>query len=362
MKKFLLTLLAVVVLASSLVVSTSAAEIPTDGLIGNYHFEGDLVNAVDNEAGTPMMDIFAEALYEDITDPDRYWFTGVEGNAFYCGDGDGAQLMAPGAGDWTMGVWVTEIDNTGIHPYIWYGGQNQSPENWIGLWNVDIGTTRTTSWGRVGLVVGSNNTAGTRTEILPGEYALYDEEAEVILQWTHVVMVAVLDDETDPENPTYTITMYVNGEEAGSNTGFPQPATQEDACIYLNGVNAWGDPNSGGALDELVVYNKALSADEVATLYGAYTTPATYDSLDAWNEAIVVVEAEGDDTTAAPEDDDTTAAPEDDDTTAAPAGDDDADDTTAAPEEEGGCGSSMGAAAAIVALVSILGCAIVKKH
>lgn len=358
MKKILFALLAVAVLASSLVVSTSAAEIPTDGLIGNYHFEGDLVNSVDGTSGTPMCDKFAEPLYE-IDDPDRYWFTGVEGNAFYCADGDGAQLVSPGEADWTVGMWIIETAITGIHPYMWYGQQlSQSPENWLGIWNVSI-DDNVDPWNNYGLSVGSNDSNGARLGIVPTEAALYDTEGEIALQWTHVVLTAVLDAEAN----TYTITMYVDGEDVGSASGFPNPATGDPETngdfIYINGVNFWADPNSSGAIDELVVYNRALSADEVATLYGAYAAPKTYATLDEWNNDIVELSGdEPDDTDPVDEPDDTDPVDEPEDTEPQ----DTPPTTDTEPVEEGGCGSAMGAAAAIVALVSILGCAIIKKH
>ncbi len=349
MKKILFALLAVVVLASSLVVSTSAAEIPTDGLIANFHFDMTWDNSVEGApAGEPISTQFGEALYTDVMDPDRYWFTGVEGQAFLCTDGDGLNtLVNPGDSDFTLGLWILEVAHTGITPYVWYGQHTQSPESWIGIWNVDIAQ----GWAQNGITIGSNNEAGSRPEIVPTEEAaLYDAESGVELQWTHVAYTAVLDAETN----TYTVTAYINGVNAGSNTGFPNPNTGDPETngdyIYINGINAWGDAMSTGAMDELVVYNRALTDDEMAALYAAYPTPATYDSADAFMAAQIMREEEGDDT-AAPE----TNKPADE--TQKPA-----DNTTAAPAEEGGCGSAMGAVAAIVALVSILGCAIVKKH
>ncbi len=347
MKKVLFALLAVAVLASSLVVSTSAAEIPTDGLIGNFHFDGNYDNAVEGgEAGVPITTQFGEALYPDADDPERYWFTGVEGNAFFCGDGDGLQTINPGEGDFTVGLWIIETAHLGITPYCWYGQHSQSPESWIGIWNVDVSQ----GWAQNGITLGSNDAAGARLEIVPTEEAaLYDAEAEIELQWTHFAYTAVLDADTN----TYTVTFYVNGVNAGTNSGLPNPNTGDPATngdyIYINGVNAWGDAMSAGAIDELVVYNRALSDDEVATLYGAYAAPKTYTTLDEWNADIVVKEATSEDT-------EPTEEPVETEPTEEPTV------TTDAPAEEGGCGSSMGAAAAIVALVSILGCAIIKKH
>ncbi len=360
MKKVLFALLAVVVLASSLVVSTSAAEIPTDGLIGNFHFDGNAENAVDGTSGTPITTQFGDPLYE-LDDPDRYWFTGVNGGkAFYCADGDGLQTINPGEGDFSVGIWIIETAHTGITPYVWYGQHTQSTEAWIGIWNVDISQ----GWAQNGITLGSNDASGARLEVVPTEEAaLYDAESEIELQWTHFAYTAVLDEETN----TYTVTFYVNGVNAGSKEGLPNPSTGDPETngdyIYLNGVNAWGDHMSSGAMDELVVYNRALSDDEVATLYSAYGTPKTYESLADW-EADVVAPDAGDDPVEADPADEPSDDKKDDESKA----DDKAEGesttvpTTEEPKEEGGCGSAMGAAAAIVALVSVFGCAIIKKH
>ncbi len=360
MKK-ILSLVMVIAMLAVMAITTSAADIPTDGLIANFKFDMTWENSVDGTSGEPITTQFGEALYEDVMDPDRYWFTGVEGQAFWCADGDGFNtLVNPGTNDWTIGLWVIEPAHAGITPYMWYGQRTQSPENWISLWNVCIENSAG-AWDQLGLAVGSNDSAGARLGLVPEVAAKYDAEAEVELQWTHVVLSAVLDAEAN----TYTLTMYVNGENVRSASGFPNPDTGDAETngdyIYLNGINAWADAMSKGAIDEVVVYNRALADDEVASLYGAYAAPATYETLDDFNAAQVIRDGSAEETDAPETEAPETEAPETeapaDDTTADPA-----DDTTAAPAEEGGCGSSMGAAALVVALVSTLGCAIVKKH
>ncbi len=367
MKKVLFVLLAVVIVASTLVVSTAAAEIPTDGLIGYFKFEGNLNNeAAADTPGVLMGKTFGESMYDDPSE--LFWVhNSVEGYGFDCAEGDGfCTYVNPGDNDFTVAVWLLEISDPGIIPYVWYGQTSQSPENWIGIWNVNVaaGWTRTP-----GITIGSNDAAGARIEIVPAENN-YDADAAadggIIMQWTHIAYTATqVKGEDEATADTYTITMYVNGVEVGTNSGFPDPYTGDPETngdwIYVNGVNAWPDYMSTGGMDDLVIYNRALSADEIAAIYGSYAAPKQYANYDefAADCDVVAAEGEGKETEAPETEAPETEAPETEaPETEAPKG----DDTTAAPEEKGGCGSAMGAAAAIVALTSVLGCAIIKKH
>lgn len=152
-----------------------------------------------------------------------------------------------------------------------------------------------------------------------------------------------------------SINVYVNGEwEGGSGAVTHENHSIADLLgeshsVFL-GMATWGDNDefAGGLMDDLYIYNRALSADEVKQL----ATAQGVEGLISGNEPSEGTDApEG---TQAPE---TGKKPEG---TQAPEG-------TKAPAEtdaktEGGCGSTLGAAAAIVALTSVFGCAIIKKH
>lgn len=361
MKKVLLTLLVVAMIATSLVISTSAAEIPTENLEAYFKFEGNLVNEVTGEAVGRLVDKFSEDyLWED---DECYWVsTAPDGKYAFCmGEGDGFSTETYFTGDFTVGLWIMEdFDGTSIHPYVWAGPQDQSSgECWIGIWNVDISN----SWSKPGITLGSNDSAGARLEIVPEEAAQYDTEADISLQWTHVVVTGVYDEATD----TYTTTLYVNGENVGTCEGMPNFMTDDPegngATFYVNGVNYWSDPNSNGAIDELVVYSAALSDDEVASLYNLYDTPPTFADYDEWEASKVELgETSGDDPVDTDPVEDTNKKDDESKADDKAEGESTTASTTEETKEEGGCGSAMGAAAAIVALVSVFGCAIVKKH
>lgn len=370
MKKVLLTLLVVAMIATSLVISTSAVEVPTENLEAYFKFEGNLVNEVTGEAVGRLVDSFSEDyLWED---EECYWVNvAPDGNYAFCmAEGDGFSTETYFTGDFTFGMWIMEEDgtSTGIHPYMWAGPQAQNSEVtnngecWIGIWNVNLPT----DWSEYGITLGSNDGSGARLGIIPEEAGLFDADADIELQWTHVVVTGVYDEATD----TYTTNLYIDGENVGTCEGMPNFMTDDPeangATFYVNGVNYWADPNSNGAIDELVVYSRALSDDEVAALYNLYETPATFADYDEWDASKVELgETSGDDTVDTDPVEDTEKV--DDNKTDDKSEEKNEGESTTAPnteetKEEGGCGSAMGAAAAIVALVSVFGCAIIKKH
>jgi arabinan endo-1,5-alpha-L-arabinosidase len=61
-----------------------------------------------------------------------------------------------------------------------------------------------------------------------------------------------------------TITIYVNGEQKFTGTGFPNTFTTTDSVFSL-GVNWWDTPYKG-LMDELRIYQGALSAEEISDL------------------------------------------------------------------------------------------------
>ncbi|MDQ0112180.1 LamG-like jellyroll fold domain-containing protein [Paenibacillus harenae] len=60
------------------------------------------------------------------------------------------------------------------------------------------------------------------------------------------------------------VTVYINGEEKFTGTGFPNVFTTADGVFAL-GVNYWDTPFAG-MIDELLVYDAALSAEQIAEL------------------------------------------------------------------------------------------------
>ncbi len=374
MKK-ILALVMVVAMLASLAVTTSAADVPTDNLIAHLKLDGSLKDEVSGEDRSLIATdgSLGEGLSVGYEDELEWNNCGVNGSQCYNSTSnlDGFDICAiPAGSDFTIGIWVCMTDDiSGYNPIIWWGSKTQSPENWIGIWNLTVENS-SSPWNITGPTIGSNDAAGNRFGVVPDYTDLFDEEAEngILLPWTHVVMTGAYNADTD----TYTGTLYINGENKGSVENLPNPNSDPDgdAYVYANGANAWGDPNIHGYLDDVVVYGTAMDDAGVAALYATYEAPTFEDSaaMAATSNLADDEPADTEPTTEAPETDLSTEAPAGDGTEAS-AGTDGSAGTQAAPatdtqasDDEGGCGSTLGAAAAIVALAGVFGCAIVKKH
>ena len=82
---------------------------------------------------------------------------------------------------------------------------------------------------------------------------LYSNQSIVLNQWTHVAM-------------TYsagTVSLYMNSQSAGSSSGFSTNSVLRTKN-YLGHSN-WGEPNINATFDELKIFKRPLSVNEIAT-------------------------------------------------------------------------------------------------
>ncbi len=143
--------------------------------------------------------------------------------------------------------------------------------------------------------------------------------------------------------------LYINGEWWGEYALFDTtlPDILGDDSIFYIGASTWangviaGENFVDGYIDEFYIYPRCMSEEEVIDFYVAQGGEAPEGYYDEDTDTPETEDPETD----APE----AEAP----VTTAP--------VTDAPEEKSGCGSSVGAAA-IVVIVSVLGCAIIKKN
>jgi arabinan endo-1,5-alpha-L-arabinosidase len=63
------------------------------------------------------------------------------------------------------------------------------------------------------------------------------------------------------------LTVYLNGVKTNTLTGFPDIFSSGSTSTFHIGVNYWDVPYKG-MIDELKVFNQAISASDVALLYG----------------------------------------------------------------------------------------------
>jgi hypothetical protein len=346
-----LVLMFTVIMIATFATTVSAVEIPQDGLIGWFKLDGNLKNEVEGgEEAAWIGNKFGEPLWES----DEYlWYTGVDGYCWFVED-DGIRFLNPGNEGFTMAIWFMGLSNGNVSPILWYGQQDQSSgESWIGCWGVTVNPWEDgAAWSSYGPSVGSNNAQGTRPEIRP-DHSYYDPSAEVPLPWTFVTITCV----PNEDGETTTTEFYLNGEHIGTNTETPNPYVEnyeEAGCYIYTSCNYW-DPALNGFVDECIIYNRVLSADEIAEIYAAYGTPPTYDEMEEVDlygssdtEEPADTEEDSKEATEAPETSEASTSGED-----------------TKPEEEkkkGGCRSVVtGAAAIVMTVVSVFGVAVIKR-
>ncbi len=104
----------------------------------------------------------------------------------------------------------------------------------------------------------------------PGGSWSWDSNLEVpIDEWTHVALVA---DET-------SVTLYMNGVGVTHNTNI---SPVDFTNIRLGSYKGWGSRNMDGQIDEVAIYDRALSQDEIRNLRHLTKYPETDPSLIAY--------------------------------------------------------------------------------
>ncbi|MCD8118320.1 MAG: family 43 glycosylhydrolase [Lachnospiraceae bacterium] len=96
--------------------------------------------------------------------------------------------------------------------------------------------------------------------------------------WTYVTISVTADG---------VATVYYNGEVLSTQTISGYDGTYEDLPIYL-GIN-WWNPSFCGLMDEVTVYESALTSDEVYTLYSYDGDPAAAAEAEASGELVTTV-------------------------------------------------------------------------
>lgn len=260
MRKKFLTVAATAVMTMSMLMS-AFADTESD-LIAHYGFDGDTKNEVTGEDATQTGQKFADAAGDTFTYED-----GVNDKALVMAKGntDGFNLNVAAKSDsYTVSVWIKGDEINGFaDPIVWYGGTNQSPEAWTGIWP---GLQAT--WTHGGPVIGSNDSAGVRAGVHSDEIKIVESASSVNIDW-HMI-TAVFDGENaslyyDGKLVGDTVLSYTD-EAASEHAEATIPSvTGDDKSFYL-GVNAWDVPFSG-LVDELYIYDRALTADDVSELF-----------------------------------------------------------------------------------------------
>ncbi|WP_328285299.1 LamG-like jellyroll fold domain-containing protein [Paenibacillus alkaliterrae] len=203
-----------------------------DGVVAHYAFENNLTDSSGNAGAGSVTGDRIDKPGGAIT-----YASGVHGDAAAFDGASGIRLPNGliSSSTYSVSLWVnpdqlTEFTTT------FFGARDTN--NWVSLlpkghgWvNNDTMVWSGTAW----------YDAGTGMKIKAGE-------------WSHLAFTV----------NNGSITVYVNGVQKFSRTGFPNVFTTADGSFSL-GVNWWDTPYKG-LMDELRIYETALTADEIAGL------------------------------------------------------------------------------------------------
>ncbi|MCD8314558.1 MAG: leucine-rich repeat protein, partial [Firmicutes bacterium] len=236
----------------------------TDGLVGYYLLTSDLSNSVDGgNDGTAIGYLFGDVAGDaDFTDGAFHTTNGVN---------DGAVFTADITDNFTVSFTVSADWYVFAAPLLWIGSQDQSSENWIGVWcdfeesyGPSVGSNGSESY-RIGVMGGASE--GVTYPVTDLIITLVVEDGIAYLYYDGVLV----GQSNDPDNGAFQ-TSGANELEDLTTASMPNPWTAEDCAIYL-GVNAW-DESATAAYSDLYIYNRALTAEEVAEI----ATPVIYGS------------------------------------------------------------------------------------
>ena len=238
--------------AGQLVNTVETTYVSDEGLVGYWKFdENDGTTAVDSSGsgndGTLVN-----------MDPATDWVTGFTGNSLHFDSSNDTVTINNLAVDTTAGA-----HNTVSFWMKWDGGNGEMPVGW------EVGYDLFLYGGFFGFNTGESNVLGMRVADIPGG---------LVNRWVHVTAVFY-----NGVPSADTVKLYVDGQlmeiedcYASYPTTVSRSVTED---LWISGWGSNGGYKFGGSLDEVRVYNRELSADEVAALADARVTRYEYDSL-----------------------------------------------------------------------------------
>lgn len=256
-KKFFAVALATTMVASSVVpamADTVSADIES-GLIGYYTFDDTLKNNV-GEGSAKLHGGAGDTWNADATGTPTY-AEGKNGKAYsFTGDvngkkGEGLELDVKMPAEYTISYWVNPDTVNSATSMVFVpidldNGLNIA-DNWFGK---TFPTVRI--WGA---------SAATADSYIDN----WQEEADSLCNvWTYITLTGNSEGKT---------VLYINGKSVGEGSSIA--GAFKDMYMYL-GINFW-DPSFDGMMDDVAVYNRALSADDVAALYEKNGVPVKED-------------------------------------------------------------------------------------
>jgi len=221
--------------------------VPTDGLVGWFDMEGELLNELSGELGT---------LTNTSNTSDRYGNEGMAieflGNAFGVTSGSNMPTGALSVASWIL--------------------PQTSWSQGAGIEFLCLGTSGSTKWGAI---VGSEFAHLNRGRGCQGSGVELQNPGIELNQWNHVVFSCA--------GPGLATEVYLNG----SMIGLSQNINAGSGCSASNlyfGVDIFSQPEYiTGALDDIGIWNRAITEEEVLALYNSIAPIAGCTDEDACN-------------------------------------------------------------------------------
>jgi hypothetical protein len=255
MKKTLLLTASAAVMAFGMSLSAMAADVPTD-YEAYFTFDETIDDATAIEQGS-------NGQVGATTTKEFNYVDGKNGKAIAINDttdeegntdniGLDTNVTLDGSDTYTISFWAKASDAPFAAPIVWVGAESQSPENWVGIWaGFNSGEWQSAAG------IGSNDSSdGEHRVNLVAPIGTLNS-----FGWDYITLVV---------DENHMATLYYNGVSQGT-TEEAIPTLVDGSHVYL-GANAWDAP-ANMEIDDLVIFKRALSAEEIQALYEVNGVP-----------------------------------------------------------------------------------------
>lgn len=219
------------------------SETITNGLIASYTFTG---NANDSQGGNNGSPVNGTYLTSDRSGNANSAY-GFDGNDDYIDCGTSTVTQFVNNNSFSISMWFKLTADDERKPLIdrYRYGIEAGADETLYFW---IRTNDSGTW--------TSSTAKYNSPLVSG-------------QWYHAVGVY------DDQGTTQTVKLYLDGQLIESIASDPLSNTYTYSNLFIGRSSHVGGIYYNGSLDEVLIYNRALSSAEVQTIYGPVPEPAS---------------------------------------------------------------------------------------
>ena len=239
------------VYASGIIFSTGKPDVSGGSLqkclVGHWMLDGDSYNSNTNK----------------LTDKTPYGNSGVNHEATLTTDrmgNDNKAMLFDGSSSFINGDGPIDIENKSFTMAAWIWEDADTPNNWVGPFLIGSSYVN-------GRLLAANrfltrNSTGTIYQL---------SIAAPVRQWNHIVVTN--------NNDTNTLITYLNGNQVDTKIYVGDLESTNKKFAIGSRVQIGGSTIFNGSISDVRIYNRALTADEINTLYHSYKPKAASGSL-----------------------------------------------------------------------------------